>query len=65
MKKKFSIALLPLTVIVILTFTACSHTFTCGICGKEKNEVGHKTEIMGRSLEICNSCYDSYKSLFG
>lgn len=36
MKKKFSIALLSLTVIVILTFTACSHTFTCGICGKEK-----------------------------
>lgn len=42
MKKKFSIALLSLTVIVILTFTACSHTFTCGICGKEKTKLDIK-----------------------
>lgn len=65
MKKKYLVALIALIAIAVLTLSACSHTFTCGMCGKEKTESGHKMEVMGRELEICDSCYNSYKSLLG
>lgn len=57
-KKKAVICSVILASLMALALTACSHTFKCGLCGEEKTEAGHKTNILGQEVEICDDCYN-------
>ncbi|MGN1458365.1 MAG: hypothetical protein ACI4XP_10510 [Acutalibacteraceae bacterium] len=62
MKKKhkiFTVVITSLvTTILLMALTACSHTFTCGVCHQEKTGNSHKTQILGQEIEICDDCYN-------
>lgn len=64
-KKKFALLAIAASAVLVLAMTACTHTFKCGICQQEKNEAGHKMTILGQEIEICDSCYNTSKSLIG
>lgn len=64
MRKKVTLGIMAVILIMMTVFlSGCSHTFTCGLCGKEVNEAGHKQTVLGQEIEICNDCYNGLKSL--
>lgn len=62
MKKKV-FGVIAIAIITTAIFAGCTHSFTCGLCGKSVNESGHKYEILGQEVEICDDCYNGLKSL--
>ncbi len=65
MKSKVSyLSVLVISVVLCaIVFAGCTHTFKCGICGKEVNEAGHKVTVLGQDIEICDSCYNEMQSM--
>lgn len=59
MKKKVMAVLL--TLITVISLTACGEPFTCGICGEEKTGRKHKEVILGAEITCCQDCYNDLK----
>ncbi len=62
-KRRFVLLAAAVAVTAVFIFAGCSHTFTCGLCGKEVNEAGHQYTVLGREVEICDSCYNGLQDI--
>ena len=54
MKKK--IMALLLTVVTVISLTACGKPFTCDLCGEEKTGKKHTETVLGVELRYCHDC---------
>ena len=59
--KKIAPAILAL--VLMLSLTACSRTFTCGICLEEKNGKQYVNQFLEEEIVICPDCYNEMKQL--
>ncbi|MBR3825224.1 MAG: hypothetical protein IKJ39_08500 [Lachnospiraceae bacterium] len=61
MKKK--LAILLLTVLVVISLTACgSESFTCDLCGEEKTGTKY-TSTQDEDVVYCKECIDMVQDL--
>lgn len=61
MKKK--ITALLLTVLTVVSLTACGKPFTCDLCNQEKTGKKYTEKLFGEEITYCQDCYDSLKEL--
>lgn len=61
MKKKM--AALLLTVLTVVSLTACGEPFTCDICQQEKTGKKYTETLFGEEITYCQDCYDEVKEL--
>lgn len=60
MKKKS--ALIALAIVLMLTLTACSKTFQCGLCLEEKTGRQYQNQYY-EDVVICHDCYSEIQEL--
>lgn len=61
MKKR--ITALLLTVLTVVSLTACGAPFTCDLCGEEKTGKKYTETVLGEEIVYCQDCYDAMKEL--